>query len=92
MVEDKKCACHTEEKVRSGECCKQKANALDEFWHNLGDKKKVPMHSNAVLAGNPISALRTPKTFTDYSHSLILRVLRDRVFPVSNCQTTGTGT
>ena len=52
------------------------------------------MHSNAVqaLAGNPISALKTSKAFTNYSHSLILRVLRDRVFPVSNCQTTGTGT
>jgi hypothetical protein len=45
MVEDKKCACHTEEKVRSGECCKQKANALDEFWHNLGDKKKKYVRS-----------------------------------------------
>ena len=50
------------------------------------------MHSNAVqaLAGNTLSALRTPKTFTVYSHSPILRVLRDRVFPV--CQTTGTVT
>ena len=48
------------------------------------------MHSNTVqaLAGNTISALRTPKTFTDYSHSPILRVLRDRVF--SAYQTTGT--
>ena len=50
------------------------------------------MHSNTVqaLAGNTISALRTPKTFTDYSHSPILRVLRDKVFSV--CQTTGTVT
>ena len=45
MGEDKTCACHTEEKVRSEECCKQKANTLDEFWHNLGDKKKKYVRS-----------------------------------------------
>ena len=28
MGEDKTCDCHTEEKVRSGECCKQKAKIL----------------------------------------------------------------
>ena len=39
MGEEETCACHTEEKVRSGECCKQNANPLDEFWHKLGDKK-----------------------------------------------------
>jgi hypothetical protein len=41
MQEEDTCACHTEEKVKAGECCKQKKpNALDEFWENLGDKKK----------------------------------------------------
>jgi len=43
--EDKKCGCHTEEKEQSGECCKQKANALDEFWHNLGDTHKKYVRS-----------------------------------------------
>jgi hypothetical protein len=45
MGEEETCACHTEEKVRSGECCKQNANPLDEFWHNLGDKKKKYVRS-----------------------------------------------
>ena len=45
MKEDKTCAGHTEEKVRSGECCKQKANPLDEFWHKLGDKYKKYVRS-----------------------------------------------
>ena len=45
MGEDKTCDCHTEEKVRSGECCKQNANPLDEFWHKLGDKKKKYVRS-----------------------------------------------
>tara|TARA_R110002153_G_scaffold76709_1_gene197551 strand:+ start:36 stop:365 length:330 start_codon:yes stop_codon:yes gene_type:complete len=45
MKEDKTCAGHTEEKARSGECCKQKANPLDEFWHKLGDKYKKYVRS-----------------------------------------------
>ena len=45
MKDKEKCACHTEEKVRSGECCKQKANPLDDFWHNLGDKYKKYVRS-----------------------------------------------
>ncbi len=45
MGEEETCACHTEEKVRSGECCKQNANPLDEFWHKLGDKKKKYVRS-----------------------------------------------
>ena len=45
MGEEKTCACHTEEKVLSGECCKQKPNALDEFWKKLGDKKKKYVRS-----------------------------------------------
>jgi len=45
MGEDKTCDCHTEEKVRSGECCKQKTNPLDEFWHKLGDKYKKYVRS-----------------------------------------------
>ena len=45
MGEDKTCDCHTEEKVRSGECCKQKPNVLDEFWDKLGDKKKKYVRS-----------------------------------------------
>ena len=45
MQEKDTCDCHTEEKVISGECCKQKKpNALDEFWASLGepDKCKKP--------------------------------------------------
>jgi hypothetical protein len=44
MKEEKTCDCHTEEKRQSGECCKQKPNALDEFWTSLGepDKCKTP--------------------------------------------------
>ena len=45
MKDEDTCACHTEKKVQSGECCKQNANALDEFWHNLGDKKKKSVRS-----------------------------------------------
>jgi hypothetical protein len=48
MQEKDKCACHTEEKVIAGECCKQeKPNALDEFWASLGDyhKCKTPTQS-----------------------------------------------
>ena len=45
MGEEETCVCHTEEKARSGECCKQKPNALDEFWDNLGDKKKKHVRS-----------------------------------------------
>ena len=45
MGEEETCACHTEEKARSGECCKQKPNALDEIWDNLGDKKKKHVRS-----------------------------------------------
>ena len=45
MGEEKTCDCHTEEKVLSGECCKQKPNALDEFWDKLGDKKKKYVRS-----------------------------------------------
>ena len=38
MQEKDTCACHTEEKRQSGECCKQeKPNALDEFWTSLGE-------------------------------------------------------
>ena len=40
MKDEDTCACHTEKKVQSGECCKQKPNPLDEFWEQLGDKKK----------------------------------------------------
>ena len=44
MQDNEKCAKHTEEKEQSGECCKQKPNALDEFWASLGepDKCKKP--------------------------------------------------
>ena len=44
MQEKDTCDCHTEEKRQSGECCKQKPNALDEFWTSLGepDKCKTP--------------------------------------------------
>ena len=45
MNDKDKCACHTEEKEQSGECCKQKANTLDEFWDNLGYKKKTHVRS-----------------------------------------------
>ncbi len=45
MGEETKCAKHTNEKAQSGECCKQIANPLDEFWHNLGDKKKKYVRS-----------------------------------------------
>jgi hypothetical protein len=40
MQEQDKCACHTKEKELSGECCKQRPNALDEFWASLGDYHK----------------------------------------------------
>ena len=45
MGEEETCDCHTEEKARSGECCKQKPNVLDEFWDKLGDKKKKYVRS-----------------------------------------------
>ena len=45
MGEEDKCACHTEEKARLGECCKQKPNALDEFWKSVGDKEKLNVRS-----------------------------------------------
>lgn len=40
MQEQDKCACNTKEKEQSGECCKQRPNALDEFWASLGDYHK----------------------------------------------------
>ena len=46
MGEEKTCDCHTEEKVLSGECCKQEPNALDEFWDKLGDKDKRNVRSS----------------------------------------------
>ena len=45
MKDEDTCACHTEEKVKSGECCKQTPNALDEFWDKLGDKEKRNVRS-----------------------------------------------
>ena len=47
------------------------------------------MHSNAMqaLAGNPISALKTSKAFTNYSHSLILYFL----FPIVKQLVLGLG-
>ena len=34
------CDEHSKEKEDSGECCKQKPNALDEFWKDLGEPEK----------------------------------------------------
>ena len=61
MGEEKTCACHTEEKVLSGECCKQKPNALDEFWDKLGDKDKRNVRSYRPGKRN-IQDTKTPRS------------------------------